>query len=55
MKDLQENSLKLNHLVLVMGGAIRLMNRNGAQCAVLLERSKSAMANNAVFEAWLVR
>jgi hypothetical protein len=48
MKDIQKSSLKLNHLV--VGGAIRLKNRNGAQCAVLLGRSKGDAANDAVFE-----
>jgi hypothetical protein len=47
MKDIQKSSLKLNHLV--VGGAIRLKNRNGAQCAVLLGRSKCA-TNDVMFE-----
>ncbi len=48
MKDLQESDVKLNHLV--MGAATRLLNRNGAQCVVLLGRSQSDAANDAVFE-----
>lgn len=50
MKEFRESNLKLNHLVWVMGGAILLMIRNGAQCAVLFGRSKCDAANDAVFE-----
>ncbi len=53
MKAFQESNLKLNHLV--VGGAIRLMNRNGAQCVVLLVRTQSDVAKDAVFEMRRVR
>lgn len=48
MNEFRSSNLKLNHLV--VGGAIRLKNRNGAQGAVLLGRSKSDEANDAVFD-----
>ena len=48
MKDLQESDVKLNHLM--MGDATRLMNQNGAQCAVLFGRNMCATMNDAVFD-----
>lgn len=48
MKDLQKSNLKLNHLVLVVG-ANRLKIWDGARCAVLFGRSKSATANDATW------
>jgi hypothetical protein len=48
MKFLRKINLKCPRFL--MAAAIRLMKRNGAQCAVLAGRSKSDAANDEVFE-----
>ncbi|MFA6971697.1 MAG: hypothetical protein WC208_09890 [Gallionella sp.] len=50
MKAFRKSDLQLPHLLLVMGDVARLMNRNGAQCAVLPGQTKSDVAKDPVLE-----